>query len=161
MAYPPAALPVNLTDATEQAVIHADLHNDTGLAVADIVSELGPNPSGIHATVDTRIQYQGNRSTIGVTDHFTDFAGFIIQATSTVIALDGNGNAVITFPHPFHDTPIVLVSQGDYNGRILFLASSSPSLTQFTVTATVVNTGAPAANATIRANWVALSVRTS
>jgi hypothetical protein len=57
MAYPPPALPTNNTDATPaDGGYHADtLHNATGAAVADIVTELGTDPSGTAADVTARL----------------------------------------------------------------------------------------------------------
>lgn len=41
MAWPPPALPINITDATPQQTTHPDLHNKTGQAVNDTVAKVG------------------------------------------------------------------------------------------------------------------------
>lgn len=55
MPYPPAALPVNLTNATPQQNTHPTLHNQVSQAINDVVTELGANPSGDEATVQARL----------------------------------------------------------------------------------------------------------
>lgn len=58
MPYPPTLPPTGQTDTTSSGTgHHADvLHNRTGQALADIVAELGNDPSGTDASVQARIE---------------------------------------------------------------------------------------------------------
>jgi hypothetical protein len=55
MPYPPEVPPATRTDATLQAVNHADDHNKVAAALEAILAELGGEPSGEFADVSTRI----------------------------------------------------------------------------------------------------------
>jgi len=59
MAYPPATLPTNRTNATPQQDVHPADHNTTNVAINDIVAELGPNPSGQFPTVSAQFARSG------------------------------------------------------------------------------------------------------
>lgn len=56
MAYPPTAPPATRSDATPLQTSHAGDHNLLAQAIADIVAELGPNPSGALTTLTERLE---------------------------------------------------------------------------------------------------------
>ncbi|HKV67679.1 MAG TPA: hypothetical protein VJN72_06285 [Gaiellales bacterium] len=114
MAYPPAALPVNRTNATPQTNTHPNDHNLIGQAINDVVGKLGTNPSGQLADVTTRFAFEGIASTMsGGTDQWSTFGGFNVQAGTVVGTTDASGYVVVTFPHPFPIAPIVIATNGD------------------------------------------------
>lgn len=111
MAWPPPLPPATRSNSTPQLNDHADDHNVTAAALADIVSEFQS------ALADLRVE----------------------TGALTGVTLDTSGDFAVTFPEPFGSVPVVMVSVAQ--GAPRFIQPVTLDAAGFTARAFYVTTG--------------------
>jgi hypothetical protein len=118
MAWPPPALPINITDATEQETIHSDLHNKTGQAVNDLVAHVQAQDSANASALLTKL---------GPTSHPGTYVGgpgpgapLLVRAGHFGGTTSGYGDVICNFATPFPNgvIAVTLTPYGDLAGNV-------------------------------------------
>jgi hypothetical protein len=100
MAWPPAPLPINYTDATPQQALHPSIHNATSQAVNDTVAQLGAvggqvtdlaTRAGVWRSAANQVMAAGVTTTIVWSVTAEDTGGWVVNGTDQAVPAGKGG----------------------------------------------------------------------
>lgn len=97
--YPPVLPPADRTDSTISATNHASDHNKVAVALATIIAELGGNPSGGYANIESRLLGVATGTDQAALDAFDEAREYIEGLVITDLGTtDGQAAALVDTP---------------------------------------------------------------